>query len=109
MYSQLDKTTDKNGRYLLNDNVATATGRSLFGANLVIVADEVLGGGAKAFVGSLKAFVLETVRSNLSVKLVENAYFETVLGVALRADFKQQIQKLVNSSHLVPQQLQLNS
>ncbi|MFD1428685.1 phage major capsid protein [Lacticaseibacillus mingshuiensis] len=90
MFAEVDKLKDGNGRYLLQDSIASATGKTFLGAPLYIVDDTVLGvkGDKKAFVGSLKSFVLEAIRNNVSVQWVRNENFENVLGVALRADFK---------------------
>lgn len=88
MYALLDEMKDGMGRYLLNENVATATGKQLLGANLVIVPDEILGGGTKMFIGSLKAEVIEAVKGDISINWTENRYFENVLGVAIRMDFQ---------------------
>lgn len=86
----LDTQKDANGRYLLQDSVTSATGKVLFGAPILEVADEILGaaGESHVFVGSLKAFVLEALRSNLNVAWIRNENFEQVLQVVLRADFK---------------------
>lgn len=90
LYAELDKAKDNDGRYLLQDSIASATGKTLLGAVVVIVPDEVLGaaGDMVAFVGSLKAFVLEAIRANVTLQWVRNEQFEQVLGVAFRADFK---------------------
>ncbi|MYV04443.1 phage major capsid protein [Furfurilactobacillus milii] len=90
MFSAIDKLKDGDGRYLLQDSIGAASGKTLFGADLIVVADDVLGnaGDAKAFVGSLKAFVLEAVRGQMTLNWDRNEQFEQVLGVAMRADFK---------------------
>lgn len=89
-YNAVDLLKDGNGRYLLQDSIASASGKSLFGSNVLIVADDVLGadGDAKAFVGDPKAFVLEVMRSDVAVEWDHNENFERILAVALRADFK---------------------
>ncbi|MCX7579635.1 phage major capsid protein [Leuconostoc falkenbergense] len=89
-YNAVDLLKDANGRYLLQDSIASASGKSLFGSNVLIVADDVLGadGDAKAFVGDPKAFVLEAMRSDVAVEWDHNENFERILAVALRADFK---------------------
>ncbi|MFT9470950.1 phage major capsid protein [Leuconostoc pseudomesenteroides] len=89
-YNAVDLLKDGNGRYLLQDSIASASGKSLFGSNVLIVADDVLGvdGDAKAFVGDPKAFVLEAMRSDVAVEWDHNENFERILAVALRADFK---------------------
>ncbi|MCS8587438.1 phage major capsid protein [Leuconostoc citreum] len=87
-YNAVDLLKDGNGRYLLQDSIASATGKTLFGANVTVVADDVFGGGAKAFVGDPKAFVIEALRSDVSVEWDHNENYEHILAVALRADFK---------------------
>lgn len=87
-YNAVDLLKDGNGRYLLQDSIASTTGKTLFGANVTVVADDVFGGGAKAFVGDPKAFVIEALRSDVSVEWDHNENYEHILAVALRADFK---------------------
>jgi len=89
-YNAVDLLNDGNGRYLLQDSIASASGKALFGASVLIVADDVLGadGDAKAFVGDPKAFVLEAMRSDVAIEWDHNENFERILAVALRADFK---------------------
>lgn len=89
-YNAVDLLKDGNGRYLLQDSISSASGKALFGASVLIVADDVLGadGDAKAFVGDPKAFALEAIRSDVAVEWDHNENFERILAVALRADFK---------------------
>lgn len=89
-YNAVDLLKDGNGRYLLQDSIASASGKALFGASVLIVPDDVLGaaGDAKAFVGDPKAFVLEALRSDIAIEWDHNENFEHILAVALRADFK---------------------
>ena len=87
-YNAVDLLKDGNGRYLLQDSIASATGKTLFGASVTVVADDVFGGGTKAFVGDPKAFVIEALRSDVSVEWDHNENYEHILAVALRADFK---------------------
>lgn len=86
MFTQLDTMKDAEGRYLLKEDISVATGHTLFGAPLVIVADDVLGGGAKMFVGSVKSFVLEAVKGEVTVNWKDNDYFDQILAVAIRMD-----------------------
>ncbi|WP_125702400.1 phage major capsid protein [Lacticaseibacillus daqingensis] len=90
LFAELDKAKDNDGRYLLQDSIASATGKSLLGAPVVIVPDDVLGkaGDKVGFVGSVKAFVLEAIRANVTLNWARNEQFEQILGVAFRADFK---------------------
>lgn len=89
-FAAIDKQKDAEGRYLLQDSITSPSGKQLLGAPLVVVADDVLGksGDAKAFIGSVKNFVVETVKGNINLSWQRNENFEQVLLVALRADFK---------------------
>lgn len=89
-FAAIDKQKDAEGRYLLQDSITSPSGKQLFGAPLVVVADDVLGksGDAKAFIGSVKNFVVETVKGNVNLSWQRNENFEQVLLAALRADFK---------------------
>lgn len=88
MFNVIDTMKDGEGRYLLHDDITTATGKTLFGHELIVVPDTILGsdGDTKMFVGSLKGFVLEAYKDDMSVNWVENQYFEQVLGVYVRMD-----------------------
>ena len=90
LFAELDKAKDNDGRYLLQDSIASSTGKTLLGANVVIVPDDVLGaaGNKVGFVGSVKAFVLEAIRAQVSLNWTRNEQFEQILGVAFRADFE---------------------
>lgn len=89
-FAAIDKQKDAEGRYLLQDSITSPSGKQLFGAPLVVVADDVLGksGDAKAFIGSVKNFVVETVKGNINLSWQRSENFEQVLLAALRADFK---------------------
>lgn len=89
-FAAIDKQKDAEGRYLLQDSITSPSGKQLFGAPLVVVSDDVLGksGEAKAFIGSVKNFVVETVKGNINLSWQRNENFEQVLLAALRADFK---------------------
>lgn len=90
MFNVIDTMKDAEGRYLLHDDITTATGKTLFGHELIVVPDTILGaeGDTKMFVGSLKGFVLEAYKDDMSVNWTENQYFEQVLGVYVRMDVK---------------------
>lgn len=89
-FAAIDKQKDGEGRYLLQDSISSPSGKQLFGVPLVVVADDVLGnaGDQKAFVGSVKNYVVETVKGNINLSWQRNEQFEQVLLAALRADFK---------------------
>lgn len=88
MFNALDTMKDNEGRYLLKDDVTSATGKTLLGAEIIIVPDTILGsaGDMKMFVGSLKAFTTVAVKGEVSLNWTENRYFEQVLGCAIRED-----------------------
>ncbi|QDJ59070.1 phage major capsid protein [Weissella hellenica] len=89
-FAEIDKLKDADGRYLLQDSISAPSGKQLLGAPVIVVADEVLGvaGEAHAFVGDLKAFVVEALRADIQVEWVDDDIFGKKLSAALRADFK---------------------
>lgn len=89
-FAEIDKLKDSNGRYLLQDSITSPSGKQLLGAPVVVVADDVLGkaGEAHAFVGDVKAFALEAMRSDIAVEWQDDDIFGKKLAVALRADWK---------------------
>lgn len=89
-FAEVDKLKDADGRYLLQDSISAPSGKQLLGAPVIVVADEVLGkaGDAKAFVGDLKAFVVEALRNSIQVEWVDDDIFGKKLAAALRADFQ---------------------
>lgn len=89
-YADIDKLKDGNGRYLFQDSISSASGKSLFGAPVVVVPDTVLGkaGEAHLFIGDLKSFVLEAYKDEVTVKWTDNDIWGQKASVYLRADFK---------------------
>lgn len=89
-YADLDKVKDNNGRYLLQDSITSASGKSLFGASVTVVPDEVLGktGESHLFMGDLKAFVLEPFKDQVTVQWIDNDLWGKKVAVYLRADFQ---------------------
>lgn len=89
-FAEVDKMKDADGRYLLQDSITAPSGKQLLGAPVVVVADDVLGvaGGAHAFVGDVKAFALEAMRSDIAVEWQDDDIFGKKLAVALRADWQ---------------------
>jgi HK97 family phage major capsid protein len=88
-YNTVDTLQDNNGRFLLQDSIASASGVSLFGAPIIVVPDTELGanGEAHAFIGSLKQFVAVPYKDDVQVAWVRNENFEEVLAVAIREAF----------------------
>lgn len=90
-FNAIDQLKDGEGRYYIQNNVTAASGNTLFGAPVVIVADTTLGkdGDANLFVGSLKHAVIEANRlDGLATSWAQNDLFEQVLSVAARFDIE---------------------
>ena len=88
-YNAVDTLQDNNGRFLLQDSIASASGVSLFGAPIIVVPDTELGvdGEAHGFIGSLKQFVAVPYKDDVQVAWVRNENFEEILAVAIRESF----------------------
>ncbi|MBJ8282733.1 phage major capsid protein [Staphylococcus pseudintermedius] len=92
-YQELDTLKDKNGQYLLKQDITSPSGQSLFGRPIAIVRDELLGakGDKKAFIGDIKHAILFADRVQASVKWVDNDVYGQVLAIATRFDVKKAV------------------
>ena len=90
MFAALDKVKDKDGRYMLQTDVASPTGYSFGGKTIYKVDDTVFGneGDMKFFIGDVAEFVKEFDRSQVSVKWVNNDIYGQLLGLFIRLDIK---------------------
>ena len=90
MFAALDKVKDKDGRYMLQTDVASPTGYSFGGKTIYKVDDTVFGneGDMKFFIGDVTEFVKEFDRSQVSVKWVNNDIYGQLLGLFIRLDVK---------------------
>lgn len=90
MFAALDKVKDKNGRYMLQTDVASPTGYSFGGKTIYKVDDTVFGdeGDMKFFIGDVTEFVKEFDRAQVSVKWVNNDIYGQLLGLFIRLDVK---------------------
>ncbi|HEV5730577.1 TPA: phage major capsid protein [Streptococcus pneumoniae] len=90
MFAALDKVKDKDGRYMLQTDVASPTGYSFGGKTIYKVDDTVFGneGDMKFFIGDVTEFVKEFDRSQVSVKWVNNDIYGQLLGLFIRLDIK---------------------
>lgn len=90
MFAALDKVKDKDGRYMLQTDVASPTGYSFGGKPIYKVDDTVFGneGDMKFFIGDLSEFVGLFDRSQVSVKWVNNDIYGQLLGLFIRLDVK---------------------
>ena len=90
MFAALDKVKDKNGRYMLQTDIASPTGYSFGGKTIYPVDDTVFGseGDMKFFIGDVSEFVKLFDRSQVSVKWVNNDIYGQLLGLFIRLDVK---------------------
>ena len=90
MFAALDKVKDKNGRYMLQTDVASPTGYSFGGKTIYPVDDTVFGseGDMKFFIGDVSEFVKLFDRLQVSVKWINNDIYGQLLGLFLRLDVK---------------------
>ncbi|MFL4498415.1 phage major capsid protein [Weissella sp. MSCH1] len=91
MFDTLDKVKDGEGRYLLQDQIGTATGKTLFGLPVVVIGDTQfastdVAGTKKAWVGDLRRAVLFANRADIAVQWVENNIYGRILQGVLRFD-----------------------
>jgi HK97 family phage major capsid protein len=84
----LDTLKDKEGRYLLQESITASSGLTLFGKQVVVVNDELLGkvGEAHIWVGDLKRAILYVNRLDTQITWVKNEIFGQYLGLAMRFD-----------------------
>ena len=89
LFNELDTTKDGNGRYLLQDDVTVASGKKLFGHEVVVLDDDVIGtlaGDLVGFIGDPKAFCTLFDRNRASVKWVDNDIYGQLLAGFVRFD-----------------------
>ena len=82
-YQALDTLKDGNGRYLLQDDITAASGKTLLGKPVFVLSDEVLGAN-KAFVGDFKRGVLFADRKDLGLRWADNEIYGQYLQAVLR-------------------------
>lgn len=82
-YNELDKLKDKEGRYLLQDSIAFATGKQALGLEVVVVSDELIGKG-KAFIGDTRRAVLYSDRKEIGVRWVDHDIYGEYLQAGMR-------------------------
>lgn len=92
MFNFIDKLKDAQGRYLFQDSITSASGKVLLGAPVYVVDDNILG-GSNGFVGDLKAFVLDAVKKEVTVKWQDNDLYASKLATYLRLDVVKAIEE----------------
>lgn len=91
LYNLLDTLKDNNGRYLLQDDITVESGKRLFGKEVVILDDDMIGetdGDLVGFIGDPKAFCTLFDRKRASVKWVDNDIYGELLAGFVRFDVK---------------------
>lgn len=78
LFGALDKVKDSTGAYILQPLATDATKRSIGGYPVEVVSSDVLGTGAKAFFGDVKAFIVEAINQNMIFTYQENRNLSTV-------------------------------
>ncbi|MDN4609128.1 phage major capsid protein [Sporosarcina highlanderae] len=89
LYNELDTMKDANGRYLLQDDITVASGKRLFGKEVVVLDDDMIGtsdGDLVGFVGDPKAFATFFNRKQASVKWVDHNIYGQLLAGFIRFD-----------------------
>ncbi|RBR32289.1 HK97 family phage major capsid protein [Enterococcus cecorum] len=89
LYAALDKLKDKNGRYLLQDSITAASGKTLLGKEVVVLDDDVIAaapGEMKGFVGDLAAAVTYFDRVQTTVRWTDNEIYGQLLSGVTRFD-----------------------
>lgn len=82
-YQTLDTLKDKNGRYLLQDSITSASGKVFLGKPVFVLSDDVLGKDS-AFVGDFKRGVLFADRKDLGLRWADNEIYGQYLQAVLR-------------------------
>ena len=90
MFNALDKIKDKDGRYMMQPDIASPTGYSFSGKTIYPVEDTLLGqeGEMKFFIGDVEYFLTLFDRMELTVNWEDNHKFGKNLASYLRFDIK---------------------
>lgn len=91
LFNVLDLLKDKNGRYLLQDDITVASGKRIKGKEVVVLDDDVIGaaeGELKAFIGDAYEFITLFDRKQASVKWTDNDIYGQLLAGFVRFDVK---------------------
>jgi HK97 family phage major capsid protein len=89
LYNALDTLKDTDGRYLLQSDITVESGKRLFGKEVVVLDDTMIGtlaGDLKGFIGDPKAFATLFDRKRASVKWVDNDVYGELLAGFVRFD-----------------------
>ncbi|MGH1874014.1 phage major capsid protein [Enterococcus casseliflavus] len=102
-FQAIDTMKDTQGRYLLQDSISVASGRTLFGKEVILVSNAVAPTPKDTtgfiFVGDLKEAVFMAQRNEISAEWEKFDRYSKGLAVGIRSDYKQidaEAGKLVN-------------
>lgn len=87
-FNAMDKLKSTDGQYILQSDITSPSGKSLFGRKVEVVSDSLLGnpGEAHAFIGDIKQAVLFADRAQASVKFNQHDIYGVILAIAQRFD-----------------------
>lgn len=91
LFNELDLMKDKNGRYLLQDDITVASGKRIKGKEVVVLDDDVIGtleGDLVGFFGDAYEFITLFDRKQASVKWTDNDVYGQLLAGFVRFDVK---------------------
>lgn len=102
-YQVIDTLKDADGRYLLQDSIASASGKMLFGKEVIVVSNKVAPTVAETagfiWIGDLKEAVFMAQRNEISAEWDKFDRYSKGLAVGIRSDYKKidaEAGKLVN-------------
>lgn len=90
-FNYYDKLKDTTGRYLLQPDLTSPSGKSFEGKQITVVRDTDLGskaGDKVAFVGDTKAAITEFDRAQITARWAENDIYGQVLMLGMRTQIK---------------------
>lgn len=87
VFDNFDRIKDKNGRYLLQESIASETGYKVLGKDVIVLDDEYFPNKKTMFVGDLKE-IIYFERSDVRVQWTNYLHFGECLGVAIRNDVR---------------------
>ncbi|MEP9852113.1 phage major capsid protein [Staphylococcus aureus] len=87
-FNKLDKLKDAQGQYILQNDITSPSGKSLFGRKVEVISDTLLGaaGEANAFIGDVSQAVLFADRAQASVRWIDNEIYGQLLAISQRFD-----------------------
>lgn len=87
-FNILDKLKDNNNQYILQQDITSPSGKSLFGRKVEVISDKLLGeqGEAHAFLGYISHAIMFADRAEASVRWVQNDIYGEILAISQRVD-----------------------